>query len=121
MTVVAMRSHAFAGRGALPAPGLRSARSSPGLFNEGQASGEIRPDTPPLELAQIFSGIFMYTIVSWLAARPADARTGAHDQADLEGRLMRAFDVFLDGCYSAKPTPTSGKTRRGAPSCRHGT
>src|SRR5438270_8381437 len=67
MTVVAMRSRAFVGGGELPAepPAIYSLLAQ--LFQEGQASGELRADTPPLELAGIFSGVFMYTLVSWLA------------------------------------------------------
>jgi hypothetical protein len=93
MTVVAMRSRAFAGRGEPPAQQQPIYALLSELFEEGQASGEIGPGVPPLELAQIYSGVFMYTVVSWLGER-----TTRRHKADLEARLMRAFDVFLDGC-----------------------
>ena len=101
MTVVAMRSRAFAGRGELPAelPPIYTVLSE--LFREGQERSEIRADIPPLELAQIYSGIFMYTAVSWLAGRQSKPRT-RRDKAKLEDRLMRAFDVFLDGCQTSR-------------------
>jgi AcrR family transcriptional regulator len=98
MTVVVTRSRAFGGRGRLPV------REDPiygllaRLFEEGQASGEIRRDVPALELAEIFSGIFMFTVVSWLAQR----EDGAEDDAgDLDARLMRSLDVFVGGCSRA--------------------
>jgi AcrR family transcriptional regulator len=99
MTVVVTRSRAFGGRGQLPARddpiyGLLSQ-----LFEEGQASGEIRRDVPPLELAETFSGIFMFTVVSWLAAWQSSQSKG-DAEGQLEARLMRSFDVFLDGCRS---------------------
>lgn len=99
MTVVVTRSRAFGGRGQLPTRddpiyGLLSQ-----LFEEGQASGEIRRDVPPLELAETFSGIFMFTVVSWLAVWQT-GRSAGGEEAELEARLMRAFDVFLDGCRS---------------------
>jgi TetR/AcrR family transcriptional regulator, cholesterol catabolism regulator len=98
MTVVAMRSRAFAGGGELPAkqPPIYTLLAQ--LFKEGQASGEIRPDTPPLELGEIFSGVFMYTVMSWLAVWQSAGQISGDEEAELEGRLMRAFDVFLDGC-----------------------
>jgi AcrR family transcriptional regulator len=98
MTVVVTRSRPFGGRGELPA------REDPiyglltQLFAEGQANGEVRRDIPPLELAETFSGIFMFTVVSWLAEWRADERSGRDDAADLDARLTRSFDVFLDGC-----------------------
>ena len=104
MTVVALQSRAFAGRGELPAAeavpiyGLLSL-----LFEEGQAKREIRPDVPPLELAEIFSGVFMYTVVSWLMARRSREEPKGGNEAELEARLVRAFDVFLDGCRTSWP------------------
>jgi hypothetical protein len=61
---------------------------------------EIRPDLPSIELAETFSGVFMFAVVSWLAGWQPAGQTRSADEAELEGRLMRAFDVFLDGCRS---------------------
>jgi AcrR family transcriptional regulator len=99
MTVVATHSRAFGGSDQLamhediPIYVLLSR-----LFEEGQAKSEIRPDLPPIELAVTFSGIFMFAVGGWLAAWEPAGQTTEEDDADLEGRLMRAFDVFLDGC-----------------------
>ena len=100
MTVVVTRSRAFGGRGQLPARDDPIYGLLAQLFAEGQAGGEVRPDIPPIELAETFSGIFMFTVVSWLAERQAAAQGRGDDQADLDARLMRSFDVFLAGCRS---------------------
>jgi AcrR family transcriptional regulator len=101
MTVVVTRSRAFGGRGDLPARDDPIYGLLAQLFAEGQASGEIRPDLPAIELAETFSGIFMFTVVSWLAEWQTVAKRRRRDQADLDARLMRSFDVFLDGCRAA--------------------
>ena len=97
MTVVVTRSRAFGGRGDLPARDDPIYGLLAQLFAEGQASGEIRPDIPPIELAENFSGIFMFTVVSWLAERQTSSQAGRDDEADLDARLTRSFDVFLNG------------------------
>jgi AcrR family transcriptional regulator len=114
MSVVAMQSKAFAGGGQLPVAGevpifgLLSL-----LFEEGQARGEIRRDVPPIELAQVFSGVFMFSVVNWLAEWKPTGRRGREDEAELEKRLMRAFDVFLDGCRSGGASGTGGERGNG--------
>lgn len=74
------------------------------LFAEGQRRGEIRRDKQPLQLAEMLEGIFTITAGNWLIGWWKD-RTEA-----LEPRLMRAVDVFLDGC---KPAKSPGSKRRG--------
>jgi AcrR family transcriptional regulator len=98
MTVVVTQSRAFGGRSQLPARDAPIYAVLSLLFEEGQAKGEIRPDLRPMELAETFSGIFMFAVVSWLAAWQPAGQTTDVDEAKLEARLMRAFDVFLDGC-----------------------
>lgn len=98
MTVVAMRSRAFSGRGELPVEDLPIYGLLSLIFEHGQATGEIRADLPPLELAEIYSGVFMFTVVGWLAGRRSVGQTSNDDETELEDRLMRAFDVVLDGC-----------------------
>ena len=98
MTVVVTQSRAFGGRSQLPARDVPIYAVLSLLFEEGQATGEIRPDLRPIELAETFSGIFMFTVVSWLAAWQPTGQVTDDDEAELEARLMRAFDVFLDGC-----------------------
>jgi AcrR family transcriptional regulator len=95
MTVVVTRSRAFGGRGELPARDVPIYAILAHLFEEGQASGEIRDDIPPVELAESFSGSFMFTVISWLSARETDR------DSDLDARLGRALDIFLDGARRA--------------------
>ena len=40
----------------------------------------------------------MFAVVSWLVAWNSAGRPSAGNERQLESRLMRAFDVFLDGC-----------------------
>jgi AcrR family transcriptional regulator len=98
MSVVATKSKAFAGRGELPTGDVPIYGLLSLLFEEGQAKGEIRWDLPPIELAQTFSGVFMFAVLNWLAGWETAGSRGRDDEAELEARLMRAFDVFLDGC-----------------------
>src|SRR5437016_10708671 len=81
MSVVAMRSRAFAGRSELPAerPPIHTLLAR--LFEEGQASGEIRPDVPPVELAEVFSGVFIYTVLSWLAVWQSAGHISGEEEA----------------------------------------
>lgn len=74
------------------------------LFAEGQRRGEIRRDKQPLQLAEMLEGIFTITAGNWLIGWWKD-RTEA-----LEPRLMRAVEVFLDGC---KPAKSPRSKRRG--------
>jgi hypothetical protein len=100
--------------GRLIALGSGAKRSPAGSWRgwkEGQASGAIRPDTQPFELAGLFSGIFMYTVVSWLAAWQSAGNGSCDEAAELEGRLMRAFDVFLDRCRSHGSGAATGQRR----------
>lgn len=63
------------------------------LFREGQASGQIRTDVGPYQLAEIMSAVMMLTITNWLLGW-----WGSRQTEELDTRLMRAVDVFLDGC-----------------------
>ena len=99
MTVVVTRSRAFGGQGQLPARddpiyGLLARQA---LRRRPFGRERDRHDVPPIELAETFGGIFMFTVVSWLAERQATAKARGNEEADLDARLMRSFDVFLDG------------------------
>jgi len=102
MAVVVMQARGFWGRRQPPAHGV--AREVPiygvlaQLFEEGQAKREIRDDIPPIELAETFSGVFMFAVVSWLTEWQTSGKPRRDADAELESRLMRAFDVFLEGC-----------------------
>jgi AcrR family transcriptional regulator len=103
--VVATRSQWLsAPTGILREKALRNYELFEKLFAEGQRRGEIRRDKQPLQLAEMLEGIFTITAGNWLIGWWKD-RTEA-----LEGSLMRAVDVFLDGC---KPAKSPGSKRQG--------
>lgn len=114
MTVIVTKARAFGGRGQLPPHDVPIYGLLTRLFTQGQTNGEIRSDVPPLELAETFSGVFMFTVVSWLTGWQQGRQTSTADEAELEGRLMRAFDVFLDGCRTNRRAPTHSRGRRRA-------
>lgn len=58
----------------------------------GQASGELRPDVPAEELAQLLRGIYFVTIVNWLDA----------EGADLAALLGRSLDLLMDGLTASR-------------------
>ena len=94
--LVVNRSRLLSGpKGELREKALRNYDLLAELFTEGQRRGEIRADMEPLQLAEILEGIFVITAGNWLFDWWKDG-TGPLDE-----RLMRAVNVFLDGC---KPT-----------------
>jgi hypothetical protein len=98
--------------GRLIALGSGAKRSPAGSWRgwkEGQASGAIRPDTQPFELAGLFSGIFMYTVVSWLAAWQSAANGSGDETAELEGGLMvPSMSSSTDAGLTAQVRPLVG-------------
>jgi AcrR family transcriptional regulator len=108
MTIVVAKSRAFGGRVELPTddPPIYGLLSL--MFEEGQASGEIKPELVPVELAEVYSGIFMFTVVSWLTAWQASPET--ESEATLDVRLARALEVFLSGATEAA-APTGARRR----------
>jgi hypothetical protein len=40
----------------------------------------------------------MFAVVSWLTEWQTSGKLSRNADAELESRLMRAFDVFLEGC-----------------------
>jgi AcrR family transcriptional regulator len=75
------------------------------LFAEGERRGEIRRDAHPRQLAEMLEGIFTITAGNWLVGWWKD------ESEALEPRLMRAVEVFLDGCKPHKPAgPSHRKT-----------
>ncbi len=70
------------------------------LFRSAQAQGEVRADLAPQELARLFEFMTTGAVVVWLS-QPEDD--------DLEGRLLFALDVLLDGV--AKSAPASKPAR----------
>jgi AcrR family transcriptional regulator len=94
--LVVNRTRLLAGpRGELREKALRNYDLFAELFAEGQKCGEIRSDMEPLQLAEMLEGIFVITAGNWLFNWWKD------DTGPLEERLMRAVDVFLDGCKPA--------------------
>ncbi len=91
--LVVDRSRLLSGpRGELREKALRNYDLLAELFTEGQKRGEIRTDMEPLQLAEMLEGIFVITAGNWLFNWWKD------DTGPLDERLMRAVNVFLDGC-----------------------
>lgn len=94
MTVVVTKSNLFYGSaGSKAEQDMHNYDRLAQLFREGQESGEIRSDVGPYQLAEIMNATMMQTVGNWLVGWWPQARA-----QPLEGRLMRAMDVFLDGC-----------------------
>jgi hypothetical protein len=94
--LVANRSRLLAGpKGELREKAMRNYVLLEQLFREGQERGEIRPDVEPLQLAEMLEGIFVITAGNWLF------QWWKENTGPLDERLMRAVNVFLDGCKPA--------------------
>lgn len=92
MAVVARRSQLFFGaEGAILEQELLTYDLLTRLFQEGQDRHELRANLEPLQLAEVFTGIYSMTLLNWVVG-------WREDPGPLEPRLMRAADVFLDGC-----------------------
>jgi AcrR family transcriptional regulator len=76
------------------------------LFEEGRQRGEIRPELPPSQLAELFQALILTTIANWL--------TGRSDNEPLDQRLLRAWQILRCGLEPpATPTrPTKQRTSR---------
>jgi AcrR family transcriptional regulator len=99
MAVVVMRSGLlFRASGALKEKEVRIYGLLVELFRDGQASGEIRKDIDAMQLAEMLLAAFVLTAGNWLIGwwgKPTE---------DLEPRLIRAIDLFLDGCRTVRIT-----------------
>jgi AcrR family transcriptional regulator len=91
-TVLYTRSNLFDSQGLLKEKTVRSYDLLTELFREGQERGEIRRDVEPLQLAETMTGIYHLTTINWLTGWLGEEAEG------LEPRLLRAIDLFLDGC-----------------------
>jgi AcrR family transcriptional regulator len=98
MTAVVSQSQSFGVSGQLPTQNVRVYEYLRELFEEGQKDGEIRADIDPMQLAQIYSGNFIFTAIGWLVERAGGPVPGEGIPDDLQERLERVMDVFLDGC-----------------------
>ena len=81
------------------------------LFRIGQKRGEIRRGADPVQLAEMVTAIYQLTTVNWL-----NDWWGPSDES-FEERLVRAVDLFLDGCTPrprAKPDPADRRRPRRA-------
>ena len=61
------------------------------LLGQGQGTGEINSISDPLQLAEILTATFMLTITNWITGWWGDV-------GELDPRLMRAVEIFLQGC-----------------------
>jgi AcrR family transcriptional regulator len=108
--LVVNRTRLLAGpRGELREKALRNYDLLAELFTEGQKRGEIRSDMEPLQLAEMLEGIFVITAGNWLFNWWKD------ESGPLDERLMRAINVFLDGCKPA----SRALARATSPNRRH--
>ncbi len=73
------------------------------LFEDGQRSGEVRPDVPASQLAELYIGATLTTISNWLAGSPGDE--------PLHQRLLHTWAVIRDGALT--PPPTTRPSRPG--------
>ncbi|WP_051711533.1 TetR/AcrR family transcriptional regulator [Andreprevotia chitinilytica] len=70
------------------------------LIRQGQASGELRADLPPAQLAQMFQFLYLSALLRWVAAPDSDLR------AEFDATLH----VFLHGLIATPDhNPTRGK------------
>lgn len=102
--VMATRSRLLSGpQGLLREKVLRNYQLFERLFAQGQRRAEIRKDARPRQLAEMLEGIFTITAGNWLVGWWKD------ETESLEQRLMRAVEVFLDGC---RPTASTSARPR---------
>jgi len=106
MVVVLTRSNMLRASGSLKEKQLGVYRLLGDLFRQGQARGEIRADRDPVQLGEILTAICAFTCGNWLIGWWPDS------SEELEPRLMRAIDVFLDGCASPKKQRAAVKVSR---------
>ncbi len=103
--LVVTRSRMLSGaQGALREKELRAYDLLAGLFSEGQKRGEIRKDVKPMQLAEMLNAIFAFTAGNWLIGWWED------NSEPLEQRVIKAVDVFLDGCKPANHSSSRSAT-----------
>jgi AcrR family transcriptional regulator len=66
-----------------------------GFLVAGQEKGQIRNDSSVQELAQMFSVLYLYSVMSWLEM----------PETSIKNKLHRCLNIFLEGALS-KPIPT---------------
>ncbi len=94
MSLVITRSNLFFGStGTKAERDMKNYERFSELFRQGQESGEIRSDVGTYQLAEILSASMMMTILNWLIGW-----WGTGKPEELDARLMRVVDVFVDGC-----------------------
>jgi AcrR family transcriptional regulator len=99
--IVYTRSDLFSSRGVLKERTLLMYEQLTELFRLGQRRGEVRADVDAVQLAEILTGIHHLTTLNWLIGWWG--ASGA-----FEPRLMRAVDLFLEGCKPAAARDPSG-------------
>ncbi|MGO9601888.1 MAG: TetR/AcrR family transcriptional regulator [Candidatus Binataceae bacterium] len=98
MTVVLQKSNLFAATGRLREKELATYGLLSDLFKEGQERGEIRSELDPNQLAEMLTGIYLFTGGNWLV------RWWQGTRGSLEARLLNAVDIFLRGCQTKSGT-----------------
>jgi len=82
----------FSARGRVKTRELEAYERLAGLFEAGQARGEIDGRHDPLQLAEILTGVYHLTVLNWLLGWWGEESNGS-----LEERLLAALDVLLLG------------------------
>jgi AcrR family transcriptional regulator len=105
--MVANRSRMLSGpQGALREKSMLLYAGYEELISEGQRRGEIRNDSPPLQLAEMLEGVVTIIAGNWLVG------WWQNRTESLEERFANAVNVFLDGCAPARAVPRSSGTSR---------
>jgi AcrR family transcriptional regulator len=110
---VANRSRMLSGpQGVLREKSMRLYAAYEELFSEGQRRGEIRTDTPPIQLAEMLEGIVTIIAGNWLVGWWKDR------SESLEERFTNAVNVFLDGCAPLRNSTAARAARADHPARR---
>ena len=106
MAILATRSGVFFGAtGDMRERQQQSQRLLADLFAQGQRLGQLRADLDPLQLAELFTAMFLLTTINWLDRF-------WEDPGELEPRLLVALGVFVGGCAVSRPQPKLRPGRR---------
>ena len=104
-TVVTRTGAFFGATGALPHQQQTAQRLLAELFRQGQASGEVRADHDPHQLAEVLTATLLLTTINWLGHWHHD--TGQ----PLRERLQHALGILLTGTLTTtQPPPDSPHT-----------
>jgi AcrR family transcriptional regulator len=91
--VLYTRSNLFHSDGLLKGRTYEMYRLLAALFERGKQRGEIRPDTDPMQLAELLIAMYHLTTINWLIGWWSGRQS-------LKRRISAAVDIFLAGCLA---------------------